>query len=304
MAVSGGQDSTCLAKLLIDLQPKWQWDLAIAHCNHCWRADSAANAVFVAAMAQTWQLPYFQVTAAEIPQTEAAAREWRYAQLVRIAQQQGYTVIVTGHTASDRAETLLYNLVRGSGLDGLQALSWQRSLIPAVALVRPLLAITREETAQFCQQQHLSIWVDSTNQDLAYARNRLRLEILAALKTHLNPQVERTLAQTAEILQAEVEFLEQEARQLYHQAIAGDTLAVNRRVLQAAPLALQRRVCRQLLKSLLPTAPGFAHIEKLVQLIPAPHRSQSDPFPGGAIALVEGDWIRWHHRDEGITSLP
>ncbi len=293
VAVSGGQDSMCLAQLLVDLQPKWQWQLAIAHCDHRWRPDSAENAVFVQQQAQSWQLPCWTVTAEVIPTTEATARTWRYSSLTDLAQSHESAIVVTGHTASDRAETLLYNLVRGSGLDGLQALSWQRSLSPTVTLVRPLLAFTRTQTAAFCHQQQLPIWVDNTNEDLTHARNRLRLEVLPYLQQQFNPQVDRTLAQTAEILQAEVAFLEQEAARLYQQAIAPDTHRLHRAVLRSAPLALQRRVIRQLLQTVLPTAPEFEHIEKLVHLITAPNRTQTDPFPGGAIAYTAGEWIGW-----------
>lgn len=289
MAVSGGQDSLCLARMLLDLQPKWGWVLAIAHCDHRWRSDAAANADFVQSLAQTWQLPYWQATAEIPPASEAAARTWRYQQLTAIAQQQGYGIVVTGHTASDRAETLLFNLLRGSGMDGLQALTWQRSLAPDVMLVRPLLGVTRQQTGDFCQQQELSIWEDSTNRDRHYARNRLRLEVLPYLRTQFNPQVETTLAQTAEILQADVEFLEQAAADWFQRSVVESRLS--RDCLRSAPLALQRRVVRQFLQQQLSTHPHFEHVEKLVQLLTAPNRSQTDPFPGGAIAQVNGDWI-------------
>ena len=294
VAVSGGQDSLCLAKLLLDLQPKWGWDLAIAHCDHCWRSDSAANAVFVQNLANQWQISYFKQTAEEVLSSEAAAREWRYQSLMQIAQQHNYGTLVTGHTASDRAETLLYNLMRGSGADGLQALTWTRSLTANLQLVRPLLSVTRAQTAQFCQEMGLAIWEDSTNQSLEFARNRIRLELIPYLQTHFNPQVEQALNQTAELLQAEVEYLEAEASRLLGQAkwgIEGQSYRFNRRPLQTAPIALQRRAIRQFLQQSLPETPNFDQIEKLVTLISAPNRSQTDPFPGGAIAQVEGDWI-------------
>ena len=294
VAVSGGQDSLCLAKLLLDLQPKWGWDLAIAHCDHRWRSDSAANAVFVQNLANQWQVDYFEQTAEGVLSSEAAAREWRYQSLMQIAQQHNYDTIVTGHTASDRAETLLYNLMRGSGADGLQALTWTRSLTANLQLVRPLLSVTRAQTAQFCQEMGLAIWEDSTNQSLEFARNRIRLELIPYLQTHFNPQVEQALNQTAELLQAEVEYLEAEASRLLGQAkwgIEGQSYRFNRRPLQTAPIALQRRAIRQFLQQSLPETPNFDQIEKLVTLISAPNRSQTDPFPGGAIAQVEGDWI-------------
>ena len=301
VAVSGGQDSLCLIKLLLDLQSKWGWYLGIAHCDHRWRSDSQANANHVENLAKTWGISFYLETANEPINSEATARDWRYQVLSAIAQANNYQYIVTGHTASDRAETLLYNLIRGTGADGLQALTWQRSLTTSIMLVRPLLEITRIQTEQFCQEFKLPIWEDSTNQDLQYARNRIRQELLPYLRQNFNPQVESALAQTAELLQAEVEYLEKAAQQLREKAMGIEDqedsltplvpLRLNRRVLEKAPLALQRRVMRQVLQQILTDAPSFEHIEKLTALIIAPNRSQTDPFPGGAIAQVEGDWI-------------
>ncbi|MCC5628591.1 tRNA lysidine(34) synthetase TilS [Nostoc sphaeroides CHAB 2801] len=308
IAVSGGQDSLCLIKLLLDLQSKWGWNLGIAHCDHRWRSDSEANANHVENLAKSWGVSFYLETAKESINSEAAARDWRYQALSAIAKANNYQYIVTGHTASDRAETLLYNLIRGTGADGLQALTWQRPLTTGIMLVRPLLEITRSQTEQFCQEFKLPIWEDSTNQDLQYARNRIRQELLPYLRINFNPQVESALAQTAELLQAEVEYLEKAAQQLRDEALgmcdeklplspllptphSPLPLRLNRRVLQKAPLALQRRVMRQVLQQILADAPSFEHIEKLTALIIAPNRSQTDPFPGGAIAQVEGDWI-------------
>lgn len=317
VAVSGGQDSLCLIKLLLDLQLKWGWHLAIAHCNHRWRSDSQANAEHIEHLAQTWGVPFYCQTATEIATSEAQARQWRYQVLAAIAKENSYQCLITGHTASDRAETLLYNLIRGSGTDGLQALTWQRplssdpvifpgtdesaSLEKPLRLVRPLLGITRAETAQFCQDFNLPVWEDSTNQNLQYARNRIRQELLPYLQAHFNPQVEPALAQTAEVLRADVEYLENAASALlqqvvspidYYQRHAGQP-KLNRVILREAPLALQRRVVRQFLQQALPSSPSFDHIEKLITLTTAANRSCSDPFPGGAIAEVQGTWICW-----------
>ncbi|MBW4582867.1 MAG: tRNA lysidine(34) synthetase TilS [Tildeniella nuda ZEHNDER 1965/U140] len=296
VAVSGGQDSLCLVKLLLDLQPKWGWRLAIAHCNHRWRTDADANAEYIQHLAHGWHVPYYVQTAEVVATSEAAAREWRYQALVAIAQQHQYTCVVTGHTASDRAETLLYNLIRGSGADGLQALTWKRFLTPEIQLVRPLLSLTRAETRQFCQETQLPIWEDATNHDLTYARNRIRRELLPYLQTHFNPQTEQALSQTAELLQADVAYLEAQATVLLQQAQHPDRPGLNRLLLQHAALALQRRTVRQFLQQTLPCAPNFDQIEKLVNLITAPNRTQTDPFPGGAIAHVEDHWI-WLNAD-------
>ncbi|MEG3861892.1 tRNA lysidine(34) synthetase TilS [Microcoleus sp. herbarium12] len=344
VAVSGGQDSLCGLKLLSDLQSKWGWNLAIVHCDHRWRSDSQSNASHVENLAKNWGISYYLQTASDISKTEAAARQWRYQALTEIAIAHNYPYIVTGHTASDRAETLLYNLIRGSGADGLSALTWTRPLADLrspilnfrlgdseenlnseisadfaldnldqtpqskienpqskIYLVRPLLEISRSQTGQFCQEQKLPIWEDSTNQDLQYARNRIRSQLLPYLETHFNPKTQQALAQTAELLRADVEYLELAATDLLQRAISqiADNKQVkiqlpvnlNRQILRDAPLALQRRAMRQVLQQILPCAPSFEHVEKLTSLIAAPNRSQTDPFPGGAIARVENPWI-------------
>lgn len=295
VAVSGGQDSCCLVQLLLDLQDKWGWTLRGFHGDHRWRSDSEANATWVYQWMTGLGLPCEVVVApADLPMTEAAGRTWRYDTLGALAHTHHCTHVVTGHTASDRAETLLYNLVRGSGADGLQALAWQRSLAPQwpeVTLVRPLLQVTRAQTATFCQSRDLPVWVDETNSDRTYARNRIRLDLLPLLQD-FNPQVELTLAATAERLGAEVIYLETEVDRLWGAGVAETTPPrLHRPTLGPVPLALQRRVVRRFLHHVLPQTPNFHQVEKVVALIAAPHRSQSDPLPGGAIAQVQQDWI-------------
>lgn len=302
LAVSGGQDSLCLAKLMLDLRPKWDWQLGIAHCDHGWRPDSKANAEYVGQLANDWGLPFYLATATEnsANQSEAVGRQWRYQVLEAIATAHNYGTILLGHTQSDRAETLLFNLMRGTGTDGLQALTWQRPLNEHIKLVRPLLEVSRSQTGEFCSRAEIFIWEDATNQDLKYARNRIRKELIPYLSTHFNPQVEQHIAQTAEILRAEVEYLEVIASNLLEQSlpqnyqkvnINSEKKMINRRQMVCASLAIQRRALRQWLQKVLPVEPNFEQIEKLLQLINAPNCSQTDPFPGGAIARVEGDWI-------------
>lgn len=314
VAVSGGQDSLCLIKLLIDLQSKWGWFLAIIHCDHRWRTDSQANADYVKNLANTWEIPYYQKNADIIPKTEADARKWRYQVLGEIAVNYNFSYVVTGHTASDRAETLLYNLIRGSGSEGLASLPWQRPLfytqdcqspISNPLLVRPLLEMTRSQTLAFCQEQNLTIWEDSTNEDLHYNRNRIRAEIIPLLR-QFNPQLEINISQTAELLKDEIDYLEQTAQEWREKVFfvrvtetenqPEKTWGINRHLLREASLAIQRRVMRQILMEILPIKPNFQHIEKMINLLRAPNRSQTDPFPGGAIAQIENPWI-WIKRE-------
>jgi tRNA(Ile)-lysidine synthase len=284
-------------KLLLDLQPKWKWQLAIAHCDHRWSTD-VGIADHVEKLAHHWKIPFYLKTAACLTETEANARAWRYQALGEIAQEQGFNCIATGHTLSDRAETLLYNLIRGAGADGLSALTWQRPLTPEIQLVRPLLDVSRAETFEFCQQFQLPIWEDAANQNLKYARNRIRTYLLPYLQTHFNPQVETALAQTAELLRADIDYLEASASEILQQATTPEQTRLNRICLRCVPLALQRRVMRQFLQKHLRKAPTFEQIEALTHLISAPNRTRTSPFSGGAIAEVQGDWIVLTHEHQ------
>lgn len=303
MAVSGGQDSLCLARLLIDLQPQWDWSLALVHCDHRWREDSARNASYVLTLANIWQIPAWIEVAQTVVTSEAEARQWRYETFAQVARAQGYSHVVTGHTASDRAETALYNLIRGTGIDGLSALSWQRALDshqPVIELVRPLLNFSRQETKDICIAQQISVWEDSSNLDLSFRRNRIRQELLPYLQAHFNPQVERAIAQTAEITTADIAYLQAQTNQLYAQVVTETTTTDNLEsnlptersweidapTLNLAPLALQRRVIRQLLQTGLPKPPNFEQIEALTALLKAPNGSRTATYPGGLVAQV------------------
>jgi tRNA(Ile)-lysidine synthase len=295
VAVSGGQDSLCLARLLQVCQPRWQWHLAIAHCDHQWRTDSAANMQHVQQLASDWGLPFHLRTAEEPPQNEAAARQWRYAMLEEMALEAQCQIVVTGHTRSDRAETFLFNLMRGSGAEGLQSLYWQRPLGTELTLVRPLLDISRSQTLEYCQELDLPIWLDSTNHNLDYQRNRIRQELIPYLVQHFNPQVERALAQTADLLHADANYLEQQAKQAWQPE---DLPKLNRIALCQQHPALQRRIVRQFLQYHLCQSVSFAHVEKFLHLVTAPNRSCCDRFPRGRWAEVEHPWIWLRHNSE------
>lgn len=261
IAVSGGQDSLCLTRLLIDLSTKWQWSLGIVHCDHRWREDSAHNAAHVLSLAGDWGVLAWDKVATTPPANEAAAREWRYEQFSQVATEHNYSYVVTGHTASDRAETVLYNLLRGTGTDGLGTLPWSRPLHtpqhapqpgspedsqpedtdsqknrrqaslskPAITLVRPLLNFTRQATADFCKEHSLPVWEDSSNQDLSFRRNRIRQELIPYLRSHFNPQLENALSQMAEITAADTAYLRAEAASLYQRTVRSVANSPNHR---------------------------------------------------------------------------
>ncbi|MEB3335669.1 MAG: tRNA lysidine(34) synthetase TilS [Cyanobacteriota bacterium] len=208
VAVSGGQDSMALTGLLIDLRPLHGWDLNLWHGEHGWRPEAAAQSQALATWAAGRGLPLQREEARPIPETEAAARRWRYGCLRRQALALGCRHVLTGHTGSDRAETLLLHLARGCHRRGLASLRASRPLADGLRLVRPLLPFSREDTARFCAEQGLPVWIDASNEDRRFSRNRLRAEVFPVLE-ELHPGATTRMAAMAERLAQEEEQAEE-----------------------------------------------------------------------------------------------
>ena len=244
LAVSGGQDSMALLVLLQELQRLHHWPLNIWHGDHGWHPGSAVIAADLKSWCQQRDLP---VQVDQAPQgstaSEASARQWRYSQLQQRAEQLGADV-VTGHTASDRAETLLLQLARGTDLAGLAALRPVRPLCNnspnGAQLRRPLLGFSRADTAAMCRDLQVPIWEDPSNESPAFARNRIRAEVLPVLE-QLHPGSSQRMAELAERT-SQLRDTQQELSQLALEPLRTST-GLDRRRLGA----LQPSTRRQLL---------------------------------------------------------
>jgi tRNA(Ile)-lysidine synthase len=211
LAVSGGQDSVAMLLALSRLRERLGLNLTVGHVNHGLRgSESDDDEQFVRELTGTLQLPFLsdrvQVTGSA--GSEEAARDARFTALRTMAKESGCDRIALAHTATDRAETVLMNLLRGCGLDGLAAM-------PAAAgdLVRPLLSLTREETGAYCEARGVRPCDDRTNLDERLLRNRVRLTLLPLLEREYQPGASRALLRLAEIAEAELEWTRPLVRQ-------------------------------------------------------------------------------------------
>jgi tRNA(Ile)-lysidine synthase len=206
VAVSGGADSLTLLHLLCALAPERGWQLRAATFDHAWRPASAADAAAVAAYAEGLGLSCVLGRAAQPARDEAAARAQRLQFLRRAASAwRAEALIALGHSADDRAETLLLNLLRGAGLTGLGAMAPR-----AGRLVRPLIDGRRADIARYALDHDLPVRLDPTNLDPHFARNRLRLELMPLLED-LRPGATQALARAAAVCGLEREALERYA---------------------------------------------------------------------------------------------
>ena len=195
LAVSGGIDSVVLTHLMHSAN----YPFAIAHCNfHLRPSDCDRDEAFVHQLASTYSVPFHVAHfdtlthAAQHHQSiEQAARQLRYEFFEQLRQRHGYAAILTAHHRDDSTETLLLNLLRGTGLSGLHG------ILPIQGhIVRPLLPFSRADIEAYAAQHHLDHVEDSTNTSLDYLRNQVRHQLMPLLR-QLQPAADRTLQQTS-----------------------------------------------------------------------------------------------------------
>ncbi len=249
-AVSGGQDSLALLHCLHALRDELEFELFACHVHHGIRGTEADDDLaFVERHCSELGVPLTVVrcdapaVAAEAGLSlEAAARQLRRSALQEVAGTLGNARIALAHTADDRAETVLLNMVRGTGVRGLSAMR-----VHDGPIVRPLLFVSRAMTGQYCRAIGLSPRVDRHNRDLRFRRNRVRTEFLPYLAAYFNPRVREALVRLAENAEEESDYLDsltQDAlRQLTREASA-EAISIARNDFNALPRALRRRVIR------------------------------------------------------------
>jgi tRNA(Ile)-lysidine synthase len=272
---SGGQDSTCLLDGLN--RSRLRLDLLAAHVDHALRADSAraAEQVEAAAAAIGVSCEVRRVDVAGYRRglpawsVQQAARAARYQVLASVAHSFDARALLVAHTADDQAETVLLNLLRGSGLSGLAGMALDETLHPGELgpplaevssdiqtarsrLVRPLLNVRRATTLAYCAERGLSVIEDASNQSRDYARNRVRLDLLPALE-RFNPAIREVLARTADLASEDAAALDALVANLFGTIASSQqpgTVEFDMGLWRAQPRALQRRLLRRAIATL------------------------------------------------------
>ncbi len=224
LAVSGGADSMALLRAMLAIKGEFggAGKLHGVHINHQLRQEeSGADARWIAEQCRTLGVP-ITVCRANVQQLaddrrdglESAAREERYRLLTHEAEQLGARYVATGHTWDDQAETVLFRLLRGSGLRGLSGMRQSRPLGESVTLVRPLLGCRRQDLLAYLQSLDQSFREDLSNKDIRFTRNRIRQELLPRLRSDYNAQIDAALVRLAEQASSTQQYVESQAEAL------------------------------------------------------------------------------------------
>nr|YP_009646476.1 tRNA(Ile)-lysidine synthetase [Chloropicon maureeniae]QBX98234.1 tRNA(Ile)-lysidine synthetase [Chloropicon maureeniae] len=291
IAISGGQDSTCLASFILICQKlmnkKKRIQVGLIHCQHLWGMASLEMANQIDSWVyQMKKLNIDVVLYSALPiyavPSESASRSWRIKLFNRIAKIYNYNLVLTGHTLNDQIETFLsYQIIRGF-YNPLR----QKVLTPTEKF-KPFFWITRHEVWLICSFWHFPVFADSSNKSLLFTRSRLRLELIPILKAFYNPQVENSLFQNILVHNEKTDFLKSFSSNI--SLFSKDQkVLLNRFELLKLPRWVQREIWLESFQRLGVYHIGFYWIEKCLLYSKL---SKNFHFRGGIVLKSFSDWL-------------
>lgn len=276
VGLSGGADSVSLLDSLIELKSEYDLTIYAAHLNHMLRgAEADSDEAFVRRLCGEKSIEVFceradirRLAREKKISEELCGREVRYEMFERLSRRLN-AKIATAHTASDNAETVIFNLTRGAGISGLSGIAPKRDNI-----IRPLIYVNRAEVEAYCAENALDFVTDSTNLSDDYTRNKLRHSVIPVLK-ELNPDFESAVIRECETLREVNSFLEIKADDALAAALTEN--GFDRKTLLALPKAVRTEALCRLFKE-----NGVQPDYKLISLVDSIIKS------GGAVNLGNG----------------
>ena len=293
---SGGADSRALLDLLVKYSRVSGAKISAAHVNHCIRgAEADRDEEFCRSVAEKYGIPFF-VNRIDIPaiakasgkSVELCARDERYAFFAKIMSEGSIPILATAHNANDNLETMLFNLIRGSGLSGLCGIPQKRECLSGV-LVRPILLMSRDAIVRYCGDNGLDFVTDSTNTDTDYTRNKIRANIIPVLK-EITSSPERKAADASALLRRDDELLSAMADELTQKAVNGallisDIHASHEAISSRAIIKLFARVCDVSLEQV--------HVNDILRLCKSANQGARISLPCGFCAVIDDSRLKF-----------
>jgi tRNA(Ile)-lysidine synthase len=259
VGLSGGPDSVTLLHVLYSLKKEYSLNILLAHLDHKFRGEeSLADRKFCEDLAERYDLEIIweEIDVASISEKkgislEEAARFERYDFFKRVAEKRNIDKIAVGHTRDDQAETVLMRIIRGAGMKGLGGISPVK-YIQGFKIIRPLIEASRKEVEDFILQERLEFRKDSSNAKTIFTRNKIRLELIPFLEKDFNSNIKEVLANMAENLQVENEFLSKYAKRKFKSVskIKQKDILIDIKKFKKFQEAIRKRILRAALEEL------------------------------------------------------
>ncbi|MDD3436920.1 MAG: tRNA lysidine(34) synthetase TilS [Candidatus Gastranaerophilales bacterium] len=205
---SGGCDSLCLLDILHELSKKYKFKIIALHLNHNWRGEeSLRDEINCRKFCEKIGVDFISETLEDGERTESFAREARYNFFLKYAKKNPDSCVFTAHSRTDNAETIVYRLVKGTGINGLQGIPQMR-MLEKVPVYRPLLEISRKNIEDYCNSKGLVANTDSSNRDVSYKRNFIRHKIMPLFE-EINFHSEKSIAMLAKIAKSYTKIVDE-----------------------------------------------------------------------------------------------
>lgn len=255
IGVSGGADSVFLFHFLTEIKEQWELRLHVVHINHGIRGKEALHdEQYTKELSDHFSVPC-SIFREDIPKKaiewkmteEEAGRTYRYQCFEKVRQELGFDSVAIAHHQDDQAETVLFQMLRGSSLRGLGGIRPKREHI-----IRPLLLCNREEIESALQEEHISYCTDQTNGQNDYTRNAIRNCIIPAMQKYIQPKAAQHIAKSGLYLQEVMEYLDQERDRIYERIVTsvqrepGSGYRISRSDFMKLPSVMQKEIVMKL----------------------------------------------------------
>ncbi len=312
VAISGGPDSVTLIHLLHRVKDRLGIELYGAHLNHNIRGiEAQMDAQYVLNLCEDLNIICF-IKSVDVEAygkknqltSEQAGRILRYEFFDEVLKKVEANKIAVAHNKNDQGETVLMRLLRGTGMQGLTAIQYQRQ-----AVIRPLLDVHREEIEKYCINHNLMPRIDQTNLTSIYHRNKIRRELIPYLEENYNPSVLESLVKTANILKEDYDYIEQEAETMYKNLVhfeKKDQLSFFIPVLEKQHPAMKARMLRRAGEELMGKGEllTYQQVQNLLELLEKKQTGKTIHLPMNLEAAISYDKLIFSkEREEEVESF-
>ncbi len=242
IGLSGGQDSLCMVKILMDIKKLYHLDIGIINIDHQWRDDNVSNTHQIINIIKTFNVNTYIYELSPRYYTEEEARNIRYQICLNTAHNNNYSCIATAHSFNDQIETGIHHIFRGSCIDNLTSLTWKRKYDNVINIIRPMLNIQRWEIHWFCRNFSLPIWHDISNLLCDKERNRIRQELVPYIQYHFSYAIEKQIGNFISHALVDSEYIRQNTLKLYLVIRHPNLIAIDMVKLMHQHLALRNRL--------------------------------------------------------------
>lgn len=317
LGLSGGPDSVCLFDILLSLREELALTVEAVHVNHCFRPGAAeedqkyVEELCASRGIRCWSYVVdCNALAEELAMTEEeAGRKARYDAYGRVAGElvdEGVLPdrikVATAHNRNDQNETLLFRLLRGTGVDGLVGMDYIRRDRLGFLIIRPLLDVSRDRIEQYCQIHGLHPRTDESNQDRLYTRNRIRMDLIPYLEENYNSNLSSALKRLGLVAKEDRDFLWGVARSSYEEAFIGhqdDILTLNKDIVRTFEPAIRHRVILYAFEKVgLYKDIGYTHLKAADKLIEKGKSTGQIHFPAGFILNISYGKLEFYAEED------